>query len=124
MLNDPWNYIEDGVFPIQGQHVIVWDLRDNVRQGNGDNADGQVQGGDCFYSDELTSWHTRPISDRERWNNSFSEYIECGNGPRHGWSGQGPCKFSHVVAWRPFPTIPARVAMSKLLEAGNATKRY
>lgn len=106
--DDGWFYPEDGVYPEHGQHVIVWDLRDNVYSGNGDNNKGQVQGGDCFFIDKKVEWDSRPLSERMRWNDNFEEYASM-NGGRYIWNGQGPCTFNEVVAWRPFPSKPPRI---------------
>lgn len=105
--DDGWTYIEDGVYPEHGQHVIVWDLRDNVYSGKGDNDKGQVQGGDCFYRDEKIDWDKSSDAYKARWKD-YDDYQSM-NGSRHRWSGQGPCSFGEVVAWRPFPTMPSRL---------------
>ena len=104
LANDGWNYLSDGVYPEHGQHVIVWDMRDNVFDVN----QKLVTGGDCWFIDKKVYWDKRPLNDRMRWNNSFDKYLEC-NGTRYLWEGQGPCSFSKVVAWRPFPQKPSRL---------------
>lgn len=103
-VDDGWNYIEDDVYPEHNQHVIVWDMRSNVFDANGE----RVTGGDCWFKDQKVEWDKRTLDDRMQWKDDFDYFLSM-NGPRYRWKGHGPCGFGEVVAWKPFPIKPSRL---------------
>ena len=127
-MNDRWTSCEE-ILPEHGQHVLVWDLRDNVfafpRKGNfsgGDNGKGNVSMGDAIFTDRFFPMSGEQFIEKENTRIRFGNKLRKGykirewesvdqyireNG-RFSWSGQGPCSFSEVTHWQPLPTPPTK----------------
>ena len=103
-----WISVEDRL-PEHGQHVLVWDLRDNVyasRGNKGDDGEGRLRCGDAVFFDEKIKWECWSNESQSYWND-FEDYISI-NGPRYRWSGHGPCSFRQVTHWMQLPQPPTQ----------------
>jgi len=105
--NDKWISVDEKL-PEHGDHVLVWDLRDNVypfpRGNKGDDGEGRSRYGDAIFFDKKVKWDDYPNELKSHWND-FEDYISI-NGPRYVWSGHGPCSFGQVTHWQPLPEPP------------------
>ena len=99
-----WIRVEDRL-PEHGQHVLVWDGRNNSYCGIGDDEKGSIRMGDAVYFSGNEAWESMSFEYKKAWNNSIDEYLECGNS-WDKWHGQGPCSFDKVTHWMPLPKPP------------------
>jgi len=99
-----WISVKDNL-PEHGQHVLVWDVRDNVFPFPGgvagDDGNGRVQMGDAIFFCGDIMWNETP--DKHRWKGA--DDFKSING-WHEWEGQGPCSFDSVTHWQPLPDPP------------------
>ena len=104
-----WIKVEDKL-PVHGQHVLVFDLKDNVfpfpRGHKGDNGNGNISIGDAIFFDKKCEWDEMDADYQSNWKN-FNQYLSM-NGPRERWSGHGPCSFDEVTHWMPLPDPPEK----------------
>lgn len=92
--------------PEHGQHVLVWDTRNNVypfpADTKGDDGNRRVHMGDAIFWSGEYMWKMMSLPERMKWNDDPKEYIKCGN-KWDRWNGQGPCTFDKVTHWIPLP---------------------
>jgi hypothetical protein len=109
-IEDGWISVEDRL-PDHGDHVLVWDLSDNVypftRGNKGDDGEGRRRYGDVIFFDKKISWNGWSKESQSNWND-FEDYIST-NGPRYIWCGHGHCSFGQVTHWMPLPEPPKEV---------------
>jgi len=102
-----WISVKDRL-PNHGDHILVWDLRDNVYPfpsgHKGDDGEGRKRYGDAIFFDKKVNWDGYSEKTKSSWDN-FDDYISL-NGPRYVWSGDGPCSYGSVTHWMPLPEPP------------------
>jgi len=102
--NSGWIGIKDRL-PKHGQHILVWDIRDNVfpfpRGVGGDDGEGRRQMGDAVFLCGDTMWQER--TNKHDWKSA--DDFKSMNG-WHKWKGHGPCSFGCVTHWQPLPPPP------------------
>lgn len=100
-----WISVKDNL-PEHGQHVLVWDERNNVypfpRDHPGDDGEGRVKMGDAVFWCGDTMWLDRA----PYHNNSKEQYLSCPGSKWDQWEGQGPCDFDEVTHWMALPGRP------------------
>lgn len=108
--------------PKHGQHVLVWDIRDNVfpfpRGHAGDDGEGRVQMGDAIFWSGDTMWAERSREDRMRWDDDPAAFAACNGWDR--WDGHGPCSFNKVTHWMPLPPPPTAANPPRAQPDGGA----
>ena len=114
MANKTWISVDDRL-PEDGQHVLVWNDRFNVKVGNGDDDHGCVRMGDAFFRSGQARWDS--MRDGIAWGDDPEKFKE-DNG-WHRWIGQGPCSFGSVRFWMPMPESPT--SQDKESEEGRCT---